>query len=157
MNEFEIILTRIRDTGHKTLGVLAVYRDGDEILTLCTIEPSWLLNVKSVSCIPTGEYRAVERTSARFGRHIHIINVPGRSHILIHAGNTFKHTEGCILPGTRFAYVDEDEHLDVSNSVNALAEILRVIPENSEFPIIIQNDPEFQTEYWTTKALKNHA
>lgn len=50
--------------------------------------------------IPIGTYGVTMRTSNRFGREVpHIEDVPGRSDILIHPGNTAKDTHGCILVG----------------------------------------------------------
>ena len=74
-----------------------------------TAELPWRDNQQSISCIPPGEYDCVIRQSPRFGKTYWVTNVPGRGHILIHAGNYagdkslgFKtHTEGCILQGKK--------------------------------------------------------
>ena len=61
--------------------------------------------------IPSGTYEVVFRKSGgfhnkyvkRYGEMhrgmLHIINVPGFDYILIHTGNTDKHTAGCLLLG----------------------------------------------------------
>lgn len=65
------------------------------------------------TCIPAGLYRLALRTTGRFHaryaedprfRDIHrgmieLVDVPGFSDILIHAGNTARDTRGCLLPG----------------------------------------------------------
>ena len=56
-------------------------------------------NQRRISCIPSGRYYCALVNSPRFGRVYGIHDVPGRDHILIHAGNTVAHTEGCILLG----------------------------------------------------------
>jgi hypothetical protein len=65
-----------------------------------SLENRWLDNRRQVSCIPVGEY---ELRPARFNRGGYatweVVDVPGRSNILFHIGNTDKDTHGCILPG----------------------------------------------------------
>lgn len=52
------------------------------------------------TAIPTGRYRVLITRSARFGRWLPLLlGVPGYEGIRIHAGNTPRHTRGCILPG----------------------------------------------------------
>lgn len=68
---------------------------------LCrTLERPWLNNQRSVSCIPLGTYKGAIQPSPRFRRDLpELLDVPGRSQILFHAGNTPEDTEGCILVG----------------------------------------------------------
>lgn len=50
--------------------------------------------------IPVGLYDIEIRHSPRFNRPLpHLLQVPGRSDILIHSGNWPRDTEGCILVG----------------------------------------------------------
>lgn len=69
---------------------------------LCrTIELPWLENKPRISCIPEGRYRIVQRWSEKFGFHLHILDVPDRSFILIHpANNAQTELAGCIAPVT---------------------------------------------------------
>lgn len=68
-----------------------------------TLELPWKNNEKSVSCIPHGNYNArirLPRESAtRNYIHILVKDVPDRSYILFHRGNTAKDSRGCILVG----------------------------------------------------------
>ncbi len=70
----------------------------EQALAICsTIELPWLHNKRSVSCIPEGKYELTLRSSRRFGLHLAINNVPGRSHILTHPFNdALKQSKGCI-------------------------------------------------------------
>jgi len=66
---------------------------------------------KPGSCIPQGRYRVVLAPSPKFENSAnpqdhehasempHLQDIPGRSLIMIHWGNTVKDTEGCILVG----------------------------------------------------------
>lgn len=51
-------------------------------------------------CIPAGSYKVDILFSPHFRRMVpHVLNVPGRSEIEIHSGNTPDDTHGCILVG----------------------------------------------------------
>jgi hypothetical protein len=64
-----------------------------------TIELPWKLNQRRISCIPEGTYALAMRYSPRFGKHILVKAVPGRTGILIHAfNNALLESKGCIAP-----------------------------------------------------------
>ena len=100
MNNVYLFRTRQSDQG--TEGIV-IYK-GQYCYSL---ELPWRDNKQNISCIPKGEYDAVIRISPHFGRVYWILEVEGRSYILVHSGNwagdTMKgyktHTEGCILFG----------------------------------------------------------
>ena len=66
-----------------------------------TIELPWKENKSRVSCIPEGRYELRNRYTPRFGNHFVLMNVPGRSYILLHAANdALKEIKGCIASVT---------------------------------------------------------
>ena len=97
------LLRRDRSDDHGTRGVLVA----DGLAPLHIMEPPWRDNRRCVSCIPPGVYRVAPYRSPRFRNCLHVLDVPGRSHILIHRGNVggdrakgyHTHTLGCLLPG----------------------------------------------------------
>lgn len=66
-----------------------------------SIELPWHDNKQQVSCIPEGKYELRKRYSPKFGKHLQLVNVPGRDLILMHpANNAIKELKGCIAPVT---------------------------------------------------------
>lgn len=71
--------------------------DGEKVCS--TIELPWKDNKPRGSCIPEGEYELRKRWSQRFGEHFILVDVPGRSSVLIHPANdALKELKGCIAP-----------------------------------------------------------
>ncbi len=91
-------LVRVTEHNNATYGTLCV--DGRPICV--TLEDAWKNNQTSISCIPSGRYKLTWHKSPRFGECYLVNDVPSRSHILIHAGNTHEDTHGCILLGLTF-------------------------------------------------------
>ena len=74
-----------------------IFHDGR--LMMYSIELPWKDNLARVSCIPEGGYDVANRWSLKFGRHLQILNVPGREYILIHPANeALRELKGCIAP-----------------------------------------------------------
>jgi len=94
-----VTLTRIVERNDATLGVLTI----DGYPRMVTLEPRWVNNQPNISCIPVGSYKLKRHESPRFGATWLVTDVPDRSHILIHRGNTAQDTQGCILVGRTYA------------------------------------------------------
>ena len=64
------------------------------------VRPKGAPKVWGQTAIPSGTYPVVVNVSPRFHKlYPRILNVPGFTGILIHAGNTAENTDGCILVG----------------------------------------------------------
>lgn len=94
-------LVRGPSTDQGTFGSLVF---GGQILR--TVELPWRDNAKQRSCIHVGSYECSIVNSPKFGRVYGVHNVPGRSHVLIHAANVAGDVDlgwetqlhGCIAP-----------------------------------------------------------
>jgi len=81
-------------------GTLSI--DGVEICS--TIELPWKENATGVSCVPEGKYEVKRRYSEKHGKHLILLNVPGRELILFHpANNALQELRGCIAPVSKTA------------------------------------------------------
>jgi len=115
-----------RNYGDKqTIGMLYVPM-ASHIFKCFTIEPPWKYNQSNISCIPPGRYLIQKRWSFKFREHYILLNVYNRDYILIHSGNTYKNTKGCIIVGNGFKDLDGDGYQDVTNSRKTLDKLLEL-------------------------------
>ena len=94
-----LLILRDAFTSESTLGVLFI--NGERFCD--TLELPYRDNQRSVSCIPTGEYKVRMRypreSATREYLHLLIQEVKDRQFILFHRGNSAKDTRGCVLVG----------------------------------------------------------
>lgn len=97
----KLLLYRIVATAEATFGLLI---DAAAQRPLCvTLEPPVSEHMGTYSAVPAGTYRCVILHSPHFNMPLfHVMDVPGRKDILIHAGNGVEDTHGCILVGRAF-------------------------------------------------------
>lgn len=119
----------------QTLGELKIQDNDQEIFTCKTLELPWKNNSQNISCIPAGKYRVIKRFSDQYQHHFHILNVPGRSMILIHTGNYYSQTKGCILVGTAISDINSDGIQDVTSSKLAMSKLNQILPDKFEISI----------------------
>lgn len=121
-------LLRRQHSAKQTLGHLFLFDGLDLAYSCCTLEPPWRNNETDVSCIPAGSYKVESRWSEKYGDHFHILDVEGRTLILIHGGNTYHHTRGCVLPGRSHTDINRDGYRDVTSSRDTMRNLLLVCP-----------------------------
>ena len=123
----QAMLQREASQDDGTYGVLTL-PDGS---TFHTLELPWNDNITQKSCIPPGTYKVEIRDSPKFGRCYEVKQVPGRSAILIHAGNTAGNVDkglksdvqGCILLGLSRGRINNQ--IAVTESKSALAAFMQ--------------------------------
>ena len=128
-----LFLQRIAFTSDGTFGVLL---DNDGIPFALTCEREWVNNQPDVSCIPAGSYACKRVNSPRFGNTFEVTDVPGRTSILFHSGNTKDDSKGCILVGEEFGTVNGKTA--VLSSKRGFAEFLERLKDVDKFELWIK-------------------
>ena len=133
----ELILTRHARRADYTIGRLED-ENGKKICD--TLEPIWRnydggeMKIPRKSAIPEGSYRVVVTKSRRFQKYLPLlVGVPGFEGVRIHAGNTSRDTEGCILVG---------QNLQVGKvlwSRITLEKLMKLIENEKEIYLTIKN------------------
>jgi len=94
-------LLLIRDTFTEKSTIGKLFINGEFFCD--TLENPYINNERNISCIPAGLYkvrlRLARESATRDYLHLLVQDVPNRSYILFHRGNTAKDTSGCILVG----------------------------------------------------------
>ena len=92
-----MILKRIWESETATYGVLI-----DDVPFAVTLELPWKQNMRSLSCIPAGMYSCRKHISPHFGEVFKLLDVSGRTNILMHKGNVDADTKGCIIIAAQY-------------------------------------------------------
>lgn len=102
----DVILRRVSSRVDGMMGVILL-KDSLGPLPLCqTLEDPWNNNARGASCIPAGVYNCALTKTPHFGVVYEVLSVPGRDAILFHWGNTNRDTEGCIILGKEFGFLN---------------------------------------------------
>lgn len=105
----------------QTLGHLCLFEGVDDIFSAKSLELPDLNNETDISCIPKGRYLCKKRFSDKYGWHYLVCeqdgaHVTGRTWVLIHFGNYYHNTKGCILLGQDVTDINGDGYRDVTRS-----------------------------------------
>ncbi|MFL1404204.1 DUF5675 family protein [Marinobacter sp. M1N3S26] len=133
-------LTRFCYAPDGTFGRLEL-PDGTELFTC---ERPWEGNKRRESCIPDGVYTlrmrrsgVVERsTGGKYLEGWEVVNVPGRSYIMLHPANWPDQLEGCIAPGLGFGIISEKQA--VTSSQDAFDKLMSALAGQDEWEIDIR-------------------
>lgn len=129
----DAMIDRMETSRQGTIGVLRI--DGN--VQCFTYELPDRGNAPNVSCIPPGRYACRRVQSPTKGEVFEVMDVPGRSHILIHIGNNSEDSQGCILPGRRVGHLEGLRA--VLDSGGAFYDFMQAMAEVDEFPLTIRN------------------
>jgi len=92
-----IVIERFLPSIHGTFGYMQL-----DNFVFFTLEEEWKNNEANESCIPADTYE-IHRVKYNKGGFMtyEVMDVPGRSYIKFHPGNTEEDTQGCILLGMK--------------------------------------------------------
>jgi len=131
------------------LGTFGYLYEGD-VQFCCTVEEVWHNNRPSLpnqtgSCIPEGGYVCKKGNFPKHGDAWEVTNVPNRTAILFHVGNTVLDIEGCIALGNKFGCLNSHWAVLESGSVpdGAMRRLMKALEGEEEFMLIIQKAKEF--------------
>ncbi|WP_232304731.1 DUF5675 family protein [Agarivorans gilvus] len=95
--------------------------------------------------ISTGTYKLKPYSSPKYKNVYQLLNVPGRTNILIHAGNYHQDTLGCLMPGKTSGKSSNGEY-HVGNSRTATKEIFEYIAAASDTSVEIINSEDLNND-----------
>ena len=128
-----LILKRFSSSLDVTFGAVLDVNTG---LPIClTLENPYKSNLTDISSIPTGLYKVSYRKGDK-KFPFQVLDVFGRSGIMIHTGNLEKHTKGCILPGMSIGTLDGKPA--VLSSGQAMDILIKYV-EESDFELEVKS------------------
>ena len=128
-----------RKSGDKQTTSQFIACDGDKVVFECKmLEPPNKGNKPFVSCIPVGDYWVEKTNKPTYGECFEIKDVVNRDNILIHWGNYYTNTEGCLICGNAFKDINNDGLKDVIKSKDTFDQLMEVMPD--KWMIIIRED-----------------
>jgi hypothetical protein len=130
-------LLRLQEDQKQTLSEIIFYNDDvKRVLEVKALELPDRGNQRSISRVNAGNYICKLRYSEKYGWHYHLQDVEGRTLILIHFGNYYTDTRGCILVGNAFTDINGDGYRDVTSSKKTMKRILAIMPKEFNLTIV---------------------
>ena len=127
-----ILIQRYWQNEKQTEGDIQIFNSsGRVVLKGVIVELLDKDNQNNISRIPAGDYKVKRRWSQKFKHHLHILDVPNRSYILIHTGNYYYQLEGCVLVGFVHRDINGDGFVDTTDSRKFLNEMLYLLPQEN--------------------------
>lgn len=129
MDQYKGSVLRIEEETKQTLGKFYLFKGLKEVFSCYVLELPDRNNQTSISRINAGRYKCVRRWSQKYGWHYILEDVEGRSFILIHFGNYYIDTRGCLLFGNGIADINKDGFRDVTSSKKTMRQLLQIAPK----------------------------
>lgn len=129
MPEYKGTVLRIEEETKQTLGKFYLFKGLKEVFSCYVLELPDRNNQTSISRVNAGRYKCVQRWSKKYGWHYILEDVEGRSYILIHFGNYYTDTRGCLLFGNAVTDINNDGFRDVTSSKKTMRQLLQIAPK----------------------------
>lgn len=127
----KLTLQRLEESEDGTFGALLI----DGHVFCVTLEPPDKDNQQNISNIPPNTYVIVRTHSNKYGVTFEITGIPGRTRVLIHAGNIVSHTKGCVILGQYWDKLKGDRA--VLNSGNTFRKFMKLMEGIDEAELTI--------------------
>jgi hypothetical protein len=124
-------ILRVEESDQGTRGVLRI----GKVAFCVTLEPRDEENATNISSIPAQQYICKRVETPKHGECFQVMNVPGRTSVLFHVGNTDKDTQGCIILGEKFGEVNSKAA--VLSSRGAIYQFMLAMEPYDEFHLTI--------------------
>ena len=129
------IINRLVENNIQTLGRFYFYKRTDQLFDCVVLELPNRQNQTSISRICAGEYLCKKRWSKKYGWHYILLDVDNRELILIHFGNYYTDTRGCLLFGYRFEDINKDGKKDITSSRMTIEKFMSIAPNEWKLTI----------------------
>lgn len=144
--DINVRIVRLEHDSEGSFGVLLL---NDKVFCV-TLELPWLGNAQTISSIPAGVYTCslvsspliTRLTKGVWEKGYVVNNVPNRSAVMIHPGNTDDDTHGCILVAQGYGKLRGERA--ILNSGATFNEFMTVMHTNSAFSLDIRDYTHIQ-------------
>jgi len=133
----QINVYREKYTNKEVIGTCIVLKNGKFEGGFVTLERPWLNNKKNESCIPTGSYNVEHWNSKDHPNTFHVKDVKDRDYILIHSGNFYNNTAGCILLGGLVDDINNDGIKDILHSQEAINILNKICKDETDIKLLV--------------------
>jgi len=131
------ILLRNSQTSKQITGTLLLYDGWGNLLSMLrTIETPIITRDTVLPFLPKGKYNCIHHKSERYAKCVQIQGVAEFPLLLIHMGNYYWQSGGCMLIGQELRQLEQDSLADVVNSFPALTELLDTTFETFNLTIV---------------------
>lgn len=135
MEDYKGLVIRLEHETKQTLGKFYLFNGLLEVFSCYVLELPDRQNQKSISRVLDGDYICVERWSKKYGWHYILQDVKGRSYILIHFGNYYTDTRGCLIFGNAVSDINKDGFRDVTSSKKTMQRLIAAAPKQFKLTI----------------------
>ena len=127
-------IIRLEESAQGTFGVLRIQKE----VFCVTLEPPDMENAQDISSIPAQQYVCEKVNSPKYGETFEVKGVPGRDHVLFHAGNVVENTKGCILLAQYFGKLRGERA--VLNSGQTFKDFMDALASYESFRLTIKEE-----------------
>jgi len=104
-----------------------------------TVERPWMNNRPNISCIPTDVYALVRGRFRDHYENFEVRDVPGRTYIELHRGNTMLDIKGCIALGLTFQIDGVNDVYKINHSRHAFDAFMQAMGTATDAVLVVKN------------------